>query len=103
MIEQSSSSSSSAAASDHDQDCSSNNLKQISRCLFLLGNHLAAISVLDKIQQKEEDWEIWHNKGLCFMYLQDLEKAVDCLRRANEIIMRGQQQQQQQQKQHEQL
>jgi Bardet-Biedl syndrome 4 protein len=32
-----------------------------------------------------EDWEIWHNKGLCQMYLKQYEPAAECFRRANSI------------------
>ena len=32
-----------------------------------------------------EDWEIWHNKGLCYMYLKEYDQSVDCFRQANEI------------------
>jgi Bardet-Biedl syndrome 4 protein len=34
----------------------------------LLGKHKAAIDVYDEAQRiGVEDWEIWHNKGLCYM------------------------------------
>jgi len=32
-----------------------------------------------------DDWEIWHNKGLCNMYLRQYETAADQFRRANAI------------------
>ena len=32
-----------------------------------------------------DDWEIWHNKGLCNMYLKQYEGAADCFKRANAI------------------
>lgn len=32
-----------------------------------------------------EDWEIWHNKGLCFMYLKLYDEAVECFQQANGI------------------
>ena len=32
-----------------------------------------------------DDWEIWHNKGLCYMYLKDYEQAVECFERANDV------------------
>jgi tetratricopeptide (TPR) repeat protein len=32
-----------------------------------------------------QDWEIWHNKGLCFTYLKDYEEAIDCFERANDV------------------
>jgi Bardet-Biedl syndrome 4 protein len=53
---------------------------------YLLGKHKAAIDVYDEAQRIGiEDWEIWHNKGLCQMYLKQYEKAADCFRRANSI------------------
>ena len=44
------------------------NLKQVARSLYLLGKHQVAISVYDQTEKdsgKSNDWEIWHNKGLC--------------------------------------
>ena len=32
-----------------------------------------------------DDWEIWHNKGLCNMYLKQYDGAADCFKRANAI------------------
>lgn len=35
---------------------------------YLLGKHKAAIDVYEEAQRIGiEDWEIWHNKGLCLM------------------------------------
>ncbi|GMI43314.1 hypothetical protein TrCOL_g6047 [Triparma columacea] len=62
------------------------NLKQVARCLFLLGKWLAAVDVYEECQKIGfEDWEIWHNKGLCFMYLKDYDNAIDCFERANDV------------------
>lgn len=62
------------------------NLKQVGRSLYLLGKHKAAIDVYDEAQRiGVEDWEIWHNKGLCYMYLKQYDESVDCFRQANEI------------------
>uniref|UniRef100_A0A7S0X8Q1 Bardet-Biedl syndrome 4 protein n=2 Tax=Mantoniella antarctica TaxID=81844 RepID=A0A7S0X8Q1_9CHLO len=62
------------------------NLKQVGRSLYLLGKHKAAIDVYDEAQRiGVEDWEIWHNKGLCYMYLKDYDQSVDCFRQANEV------------------
>jgi Bardet-Biedl syndrome 4 protein len=30
-----------------------------------------------------EDWEVWHNKGLCLMYIKEYERAAESLRKAN--------------------
>ena len=35
-----------------------------------------------------EDWEIWHNKGLCFMHMRQYGASIDCFRQANEIAPR---------------
>jgi Bardet-Biedl syndrome 4 protein len=32
-----------------------------------------------------DDWEVWHNKGLCHMYLRQYENCVDCFTKANAI------------------
>jgi Bardet-Biedl syndrome 4 protein len=61
-----------------------NNLKQVGRSLVLLGKHKAAIDVYDEAQRiGVDDWEIWHNKGLCHVYLKSFDEAVDCFKRAN--------------------
>ncbi|KNC52973.1 uncharacterized protein AMSG_12239 [Thecamonas trahens ATCC 50062] len=92
---------------------SADNAKQKARTLFLLGRHAAALEVYDlahelhvadekrraaagkapgarvsraaRALQERGDWEIWHNKGLCHMYLGDLEAAADGFERANAI------------------
>mmetsp|Transcript_19692 Transcript_19692/g.37527 ORF Transcript_19692/g.37527 Transcript_19692/m.37527 type:complete len:416 (+) Transcript_19692:40-1287(+) len=62
------------------------NLKQVGRSLYLLGKHKAANDVYDEAQRLGvEDWEIWHNKGLCNMYMKVYEKAIDCFKKANQI------------------
>ncbi|CAD7958041.1 unnamed protein product [Amoebophrya sp. A120] len=62
------------------------NLKQVGRSLYLLGNHKAAIDVYDEAQiLSPDDWEIWHNKGLCYMYLRSYDDAVDAFEKANEM------------------
>ena len=60
------------------------NLKQVGRSLYLLGKHKAAIDVYNEAWKVGiEDWEIWHNQGLCYMYLKEFDQAVDAFRRAN--------------------
>jgi len=62
------------------------NLKQVGRSLYLLGKHRAAIEVYDEAQNvSPDDWEIWHNKGLCHMYLRQYETSVECFSKANAI------------------
>ena len=63
------------------------NLKQVGRSLYLLGKHKAAVDVYEEAQRVSatEDWEIWHNKGLCYMYLKQYDASVECFRSANDI------------------
>ena len=64
------------------------NLKQVARSLYLLGKHSVAISVYDETEKTSglsNDWEIWHNKGLCYMYLKRLDEAIKCFERANQL------------------
>ena len=61
-------------------------LKQVGRSLYLLGKHRAAIDVYAEAESlAPEDWEIHHNKGLCFMYLKAYEEAIEAFRNANAI------------------
>lgn len=52
------------------------NLKQVARCLFLLGKHKAAIDVYEEAARIAggSDWEATHNMGLCYMYMQSYEQ-----------------------------
>lgn len=53
---------------------------------FLLGKHRAAIDVYTEAQRLGiEDWEIWHNKGLCFTYIKSYDEAVTAFQCANSI------------------
>eukprot|EP00698_Gefionella_okellyi_P010321 TRINITY_DN2671_c0_g1_i1.p2 TRINITY_DN2671_c0_g1~~TRINITY_DN2671_c0_g1_i1.p2 ORF type:complete len:417 (+),score=95.43 TRINITY_DN2671_c0_g1_i1:86-1336(+) len=62
------------------------NLKQVGRSLYLLGRHRTAIEMYDEAQKlAADDWEILHNKGLCYIYLKQLDQAIDCFKRANAI------------------
>lgn len=41
----------------------------------MLGKHKAAVDVYEEAQKMgAPDWEIMHNKGLCYMYLKAYEK-----------------------------
>ena len=33
----------------------------------------------------KDDWEIYHQKGLCCVHLKQLDKAIFCFRKANEL------------------
>lgn len=62
------------------------NLKQVGRSLYLLARHKAALDVYEEaLRIGVEDWEIWHNKGLCNMYLKQYADSADCFKRANAI------------------
>ena len=62
------------------------NLKQVGRSLYLLARHKAALDVYEEaLRIGVDDWEIWHNKGLCNMYLKQYDASADCFRRANAI------------------
>ena len=63
-----------------------NNLKQVGRSLFLLGKHKTALDVYDEAEKlSPEDREILHNKGMCYLYLKQYDKAVDCFETANSM------------------
>lgn len=60
-----------------------NNLKQVARSLFLLGRHKAALQVYKEASKISiDDWEIYHNQGICLMYLRNYQKARELLRLA---------------------
>ena len=62
------------------------NLKQVGRSLYLLARHKAALDVYEEaLRIGADDWEIWHNKGLCNMYLKQYESSAECFKRANSI------------------
>ncbi|OUM64491.1 hypothetical protein PIROE2DRAFT_8727 [Piromyces sp. E2] len=62
------------------------NIKQIGRSLFLLGKHRAAIEIYDDaLKLAGKDWEIYHNRGICYMYLKDYRKAIESFYKALEI------------------
>ncbi|MBN3270777.1 BBS4 protein, partial [Polyodon spathula] len=57
---------------------SPDNLKQVARSLFLLGKHKAAIEVYNEaIRLNENDWEVFYNLGVCYMYLKDFKHAKE--------------------------
>jgi len=67
------------------------NLKQVGRSLYLLGKHKAAIEVFDEARamgvarNQPEDWEIHHQKGLCYARVKQFGAAAESFIRANGI------------------
>eukprot|EP00696_Hemimastix_kukwesjijk_P017136 gnl/Hemi2/5715_TR1968_c0_g1_i1.p1 gnl/Hemi2/5715_TR1968_c0_g1~~gnl/Hemi2/5715_TR1968_c0_g1_i1.p1 ORF type:complete len:417 (+),score=105.78 gnl/Hemi2/5715_TR1968_c0_g1_i1:80-1330(+) len=52
------------------------NLKQVARSLYLLGKHSSALEVYDEVQKiTGDDWDLLHNKGLCFLYLRKFDES----------------------------
>ena len=63
-----------------------NNLKQVGRSLYLLGKHKSALDVFNEAEKiLPEDRDIWHNKGMCHLYLKQYDMALDCFELANSI------------------
>jgi Bardet-Biedl syndrome 4 protein len=90
-----------------------NNMKQVGRSLYLLGKHKTALGevaqhllllhnlfmthitnktntlIIDVFEEAEqlnsEDREIWHNKGMCYLYLKQYDKSLECFELANSI------------------
>lgn len=62
------------------------NLKQVGRSLFLLGKHRSAIDVYEETRNfADEDWELLHNIGLCYLQLKQYDQAETFFRKANLI------------------
>jgi Bardet-Biedl syndrome 4 protein len=62
------------------------NLKQVGQSLHLLGKHKQAIDLFEEAEQMApDDRDIYHNKGICYMYLRNHEKAISCFETANSI------------------
>lgn len=62
------------------------NLKQVGRSLYLSGKHKQAIDVYEEAQRIGiDDWEVYHNKGLCLLYLKNYAKAIEDFKQANSI------------------
>ncbi|CAB4013157.1 Bardet-Biedl syndrome 4 [Paramuricea clavata] len=62
------------------------NLKQVARSLFLLARHKAALEVyLEATKLNPQNWEIFHNQGICYMYLKDYENAAVSLKSAIQL------------------
>ena len=53
-------------------------------CSFLLGKHRDALEVYEEAQAVgSDDWEVFHNMGVCRMYLKEYDKAAEMLQMAN--------------------
>lgn len=62
------------------------NLKQVGRSFYLLGRHKNALGVFQEAEKlAPEDGEVWHNKGMCYLYIKQYEKSLECLETANSI------------------
>lgn len=52
------------------------NIKQVAKTLALLGRYRAAIDAYkEALTRTNNDWEIFHNLGLCYMQLREFEEA----------------------------
>ena len=61
-------------------------LKQAGRSLYLLGRHEAALAVYEQpALDPDDDWELWHNKGLCHASLGRHSEATASFTRANAL------------------
>ncbi|XP_076365084.1 Bardet-Biedl syndrome 4 isoform X1 [Tachypleus tridentatus] len=64
-------------------NASGENLKQVGRSLYLLGRHSAAIDVYEEaVKLTPNDWEIFHNLGVCCVRLKEFDKAKENFQRA---------------------
>jgi Bardet-Biedl syndrome 4 protein len=90
------------------------NLKQVGRSLYLRGKYKEALEVFDAAQERNqvyecrvglpclrthvhshtiththsqdvEDWELHHNRGLCYLHIKEFDEALDAFGLANAI------------------
>ena len=62
------------------------NLKQVAQSLYLLGKHKSALEVFDEAEKlSPEDRDISHNKGMCYLYLKQYDKAIEFFENANSM------------------
>ena len=62
------------------------NLKQVGRSWYLLGKHTRALEIFAEAAKIDaDDWEIYHNKGMCHMHMKDYDRALECFSEANAI------------------
>lgn len=62
------------------------NIKQVAKSLALLGRYRVAIDAYKEgLTRKSDDWEIYHNLGLCYMQLREFSEAKQYLLQALQI------------------
>jgi Bardet-Biedl syndrome 4 protein len=62
------------------------NIKQVAKSLALLGRYRVAIDAYkEALTRTTNDWEIFHNLGLCYMQLREFEEAKQCFSQALQI------------------
>jgi len=74
------------------------NLKEVATTLSLLGKPRQALEVFAQARSipietararggppPQEDWEILHGTGMCYLQQQQFDTAIDCFRKANEV------------------
>ncbi|CAL8091038.1 unnamed protein product [Calicophoron daubneyi] len=63
---------------------SATEMKQVARSLLLLGRHDEAIDLYNNaVRQQPNDWEIYYNEGLCYLYKRDYTLAEEYFREAS--------------------
>lgn len=61
-------------------------VKQVGRCLHLIGRSKSAIDVYEQaLKLCPDDWEIWHCKGMCHTHRNELDDALESFHSANLI------------------
>jgi Bardet-Biedl syndrome 4 protein len=62
------------------------NIKQVAKSLALLGRYRVAIDAYkEALTRTSDDWEIFHNLGLCYMQLREFKEAKHYLSQALQI------------------
>ena len=62
-------------------------MKEIGKSLSLMGKFSMAIEIYEEIIMRvENDWECFHEKGLCHMNLKDYDTAMACFQQALSIF-----------------
>jgi Bardet-Biedl syndrome 4 protein len=62
-------------------------MKEIGKSMSLLGKHTSAIDIYDEIlMRSENDWEAYHEKGVCCMNLRNYEASYACFEKAMSLF-----------------